>query len=412
MCWRIVVLAFIALVSTTGVIAINLNCSSDGTICELYDVRTNKIEFSSTMDRTLAQKSTKIDIKRSKFPFFPANLFEVMPNVESLRARNCGLAKLKIFGLDSSNNLPSIVALDLENNLVNILDAYAFYQTPNLNQLDLSRNRLYNIDALAFYGLSQLKYLYLSDNQLTVLDQSVFTPLISLVQLFLENNQLQILNFDMFSDNVELSDINFSENKLSTLQATVVNNVIQNIGLSGNQLVDISALVLMKGMQILLLSDNIAVNLNSDEFAKMTELRRLDLDGVDLQRRLYNNYQFLKPLQQLWALHIGRNGLTSLSQFPSFPKLQELGIDGNELSALDVNALTTQYPELKEININNNPWNFQVLTKLLEQLEKMEIVTNFKRDGYQLQPVGSQNKEIIGSNSNVMRTNVNNIYTG
>jgi Leucine rich repeat len=398
------VLAFLALISTTGVMAVRLDCSTDDTDCILYDVQTNgdnEIEFPQSFNRALAQKLTKIEIKRSKFPYFPGNFFKAMPNVKFLTARDCGIVTLDVFGLHSSYTGTGIVTLNLEYNLAETLEAYAFHRTRNLLTLELSNNLLTHIHALAFYGLSQLEILNLADNQLVYLDQSVFTPLISLMQLYLGSNQLQVLNLDIFHGNVKLDLLFLAANELSTLQATFVNKVIDYIDLSGNQLVDISALGKMKGMHSLILSDNKEVNLIADDFAEMEGLNSLQLEGVGLQHRLNNNNQFLKPLQQLWSLHIGRNNLTSLSQL-SHPIISELVVDRNEISELDVNALKAKLPELTDINISNNPWKCQVLTKVLDQLKKLEIELIFRGGNFPVPPMSSKSvKSIICDHKNV-----------
>jgi Leucine rich repeat len=392
MWWQFVVHA---LISTIGVIAIKLDCVNDNTDCRLYDVRTNtdnEIYFPRKFNRNLAQKSTKIEIKRSKFRKFPINFFDGMPNVIFLIARDCGLETLNssLFGLNSSYSLIGIETLDLAYNLVETLEAYTFRQTKNLIHLDMSHNLLFHIDAHAFHGLSRLDYLNLSHNQLTNLDQLVFTPIQSLTQLDLGTNHLQTLNLDILHDNVELKDLILAKNKLSMLKITLINNVIRHIDLSGNQLVDISALGKIKAMHTLELADNKNVNLISKDFSAMAGLNRLDLDGVDLQRRINNNYQFLKPLRQLLLLQIGRNNLTSLSQL-SHSIISRLDVDGNEISELDIYALKLRLPELAEININNNPWNCQALTKVLEQLERLKIVLSFRGDVNPVPPAGRTN---------------------
>jgi Leucine-rich repeat (LRR) protein len=330
-------------------------------------------------------------------------LFEAMTNLKTLVAVDCGIVNLKIFGLNSLVNLTGILDLDLTYNLVETLEAYTFYQTKNLRNIFLHHNRLSHVDALAFNGLSHLEILSLSYNQLANLDQSVFTPLLSLKTLYLSHNQLKVFNFDILANNGNLKKLELWNNLLSTLQATLVNNVIDHISLPDNQLENISALGKMKGMHALLLFDNKKVDLISEDFLKMSQLQLLNIDGVDLQRRFNNNYQFLTPLKQLKELYIGNNNLKSLNQFPSLQNLVDLGVDKNEISDLDVTGLKAQFPRLIGIAINDNPWKCQVLMNVHNMLLINNIKIDF-RERYPGLPVGSINVNGIVCDDKVVNT--------
>jgi Leucine-rich repeat (LRR) protein len=390
MFWRFVVVAFLASFSATGVMAITLECLNDETNCTLFDVQTDyKNEIEWTVDKFKTQKAIRIEIKRSKFPFFPSNIFEAMTNLKTLVAEDCGIVNLKIFGLNSLLNLAGILELKLDYNMVEALEAYTFYQTKNLKYLKFRFNRLSHIDALAFYGLSNLEFLILSDNQLANLDQSVFAPLVSVAHIHLSHNKLKVFNFDILASNDNLKLLALTNNSLSILQATLVNNVVNFIDLPYNQLGNISALGKMKGMHELYLSENKKVDLILDDFSEMTQLQKFQLEGVDLQRRLNNNYQFLQPLQQLRILQIGRNNLKSLSLFPSLTNLEILTVDKNEISELNVTGLRAQFPRLKNIAIHENPWNCQVLMNVYNLLTLNQFRIVF-RQKYRGVPAGSK----------------------
>jgi Leucine-rich repeat (LRR) protein len=401
---RFVVLAFLASFSTTGVIAITLECSNDEMNCTIFDVQTNyKNEIEWTVDKSKTQKAIKIEIKRSKFPFFPSNFFEPMTNLKTLVAVDCGIVNLKIFGLNSLLEFTEILNLDLTYNLVETLEAYTFYQTKNLRNISLYSNRLSYIDALAFYGLSHLEFLNLYNNQLANLHQSVFAPLVSVAHIHLSRNKLKVFNFDNLANNGNLKALVLWNNSLSTLQATLVNNVIDIIDLGGNQLGNISALGKMKGMHDLYLYNNKKVDLIFDDFSEMSQLSLLHIDGVDFQRRLNNNYQFLTPLQQLRDLYIGGNNLKSLNQFPSLQNLVELGVDKNEISDLDVTSLRAQFPKLINIIINDNPWKCHVLTNVYNLLLINNIKIDFRKK-YPGLPAGSINVNRIACDDKVVNT--------
>jgi Leucine-rich repeat (LRR) protein len=396
MCCRYAVLRILALISTTSAImAVRLDCPNKFLICTLYNVETNdknEIEFPRAFDRNMAQKLTGISFKHSKFKSFPNNLFKVMPNLKSIVARDCELTELdeSTFGLSSTNNVTGIKQLHLSGNLLTILEAYTFSNTENLVYLDVEHNHLSQIDANAFDGLSHLEFLILSENQLEYLNPSVFAPLLSLRHLGLRNNQIQVFNFDNIKGNRGLT-INLAKNKLSKLQSSGANNVVDNIDLSDNQLVDISALTNLKGMRFLRLSNNKKVELKSNDFSKMTSLLALDLNSVNLLRQANKYNEFLNPLCNLLLLSISSNELTSLKKFPLLPKLQNLVADGNDISNLVVNDLKTKFPKLEKININNNTLDCEELKNVQNMLKKNKIKLSFgkERKVAQRQPNGT-----------------------
>jgi Leucine-rich repeat (LRR) protein len=403
-CWRkVVTVAFLASISIAGAMKpVSLDCTSNRKSCALLDVRTNadyQIEFPPKFNRNLAQQVTSVEIKRSNFAYFPGNLFEVMPKLESITARGCGLVALNAytFGAYSPYNVVGVKNLRLERNQLANLEPYTFSKAEELFELRLARNRLSSIDPLAFYGLGRLDVLDMSHNQLTHLDLAVFATLPSLRTIHLRENKFQVFNFDVFRDNVRLNYVNLADNGMTTLQATAVNNVARHIDLRSNQLVDISALGWLKGMDILQLSDNKNVALGPTTFAEMAQLNHLRLDGVDLQRRQNNDYRFLAPLRQLRVLYIGQNGLTAIAPLPGLSKLHTLIVNKNELSSLDANALKAQHPKLMQININNNRWDCQTLTNVVGQLKNSRIKLNFNSGEGQGRPaVSGTNVEGVG----------------
>jgi Leucine-rich repeat (LRR) protein len=386
MYWRYIMLALLALVSSTSAMETSLKCDTDGdgdsVNCALLDARidaNNEIDFPASFDRHVARQLTSIEIKRSNFKFFPSNLIEVMPNLKSITVQNCGLVMLNAtnFGFASTQDLEDVESLHLGDNQLETLKAYTFSQAKGLIELQLANNRLSNIDAAAFYGLSRLDVLDLSHNLLDYLDVDVFLPLVSLHRIVLKQNQFQVFNLDIFRGNVKLFDVYLANNALKQVQATLVNNVAKYFDLSANQLVDISALGKMKGMDTLVLSGNKNVNLRPNAFSEMGQLKQLLLEDIDLRLRLNNEYVFLTPLRQLQILFIARNRLTSLNRFPNLPELRSLIANENDISTLDVNALKAQQPKLEDLNIINNRWNCQVLTKVFDEMNKLRIRSSF-----------------------------------
>jgi Leucine-rich repeat (LRR) protein len=336
---------------------------------ELY-LRDNQLQVLNLDMFSNNVKLRNIDLSYNELTYLNQSISKPLLSLEELYLRD---NQLQVLNLDMFSNNVKLRKIDLSYNKLTFLDQSISKPLLSLEELDLSNNKLEVLNLDMFSNNVKLRNIDLSNNKLTSLDQSISKPLLSLEKLDLSHNRLEVLNLDMFSSNVKLGNINLSNNKLSKLRAKLVNNVTSHIDLSSTHLKNISALRKLIGMNILDLSNNKYVIIELDDFSEMAQLKILTLSNVNLQHKLKNNYQFLKPLCQLEELNLRSNKLTSLNQFPFLPNLQTLFVDSNKISELDVNALKAQLPKLVNIHIEDNPHKCRVLMNVEGRLEQWNI---------------------------------------
>jgi Leucine-rich repeat (LRR) protein len=161
---------------------------------------------------------------------------------------------------------------------------------------------------------------------------------------------------------------------MTDIQSTIVNDNIEEIDLSTNELFDISALNNMKAMTTLQISDNMNLQLHSQVFTDMPQLTHLYMYGTNLQR-LENDFSLFSSLQNLKEFAIGRNSLYNLdfTHFPNLYSLKLLILSDNGLTSMDVYRLNKKCPSLVWLVIGNNNWDCSYLAKLTNDMAGLRI---------------------------------------
>ncbi|NWV20375.1 LRC32 protein, partial [Origma solitaria] len=186
-------------------------------------------------------------------------LLDLQSNNISLCPMYSGSAKQRLAGEESGCvsfvNSPTLQYLYLADNMLNILPAHTFYNTP-LVVLDLSMNPGLKIELKALSGLEKsLEYLHLHGNSLT--DLNIDLPCFShLKHLNLSENQLNWL--PKWGSDSPLEVLDLRNNRFSTLQNSnilALENSLKNLYLSGNPLnccgnIWLSSMIQNKNVQI------------------------------------------------------------------------------------------------------------------------------------------------------------------
>ncbi|KPM06474.1 Leucine rich repeat containing protein 8 [Sarcoptes scabiei] len=96
-------------------------------------------------------------------------------------------------------NLDNLDVINLAGNLLQSLDANAFYDLKALNSIDLEMNRISTIDPMAFNGLQDsLEWLKLDSNELAEVPTSALNLLTKLRELDLRNNFIEKIHTESF----------------------------------------------------------------------------------------------------------------------------------------------------------------------------------------------------------------------
>lgn len=356
----------------------------------------NKI-FSLALDcfRSIAQLQT-LKLNNNLIPSLNASFFVYLENLVHLDLSfnaidsidNNGFLKLKYLQLLKLNNnklstipttfdkLVSLKELDLSENSITTLDFDIFSNSPNLEIVNLSNDNLYTFETRkSFKNNPNLSYLDLSNNHLTNLHVSYANNLqtlnatgnrITSVHLFgtsalgiLDLSHNNLTAFISIGGLRALRQFYLAHNALSSMQKISLKlpKELHTFDISFNQLDDINASLLsrFKDLQHLSLRQSGIKNVDSSTFAAQSNLRFLDISNNNLTFFDFN------------------------SSLPQNNNLAELFLNGNALSALDLEHVSKYFPSLKRIGISDNAWPCTYLPELLEQLYAEGIDIDMQR---------------------------------
>jgi hypothetical protein len=99
-----------------------------------------------------------------------------------------------------------------------------------------------------------------------------------------------------------------------------------------------------------------------NEIIKKERMSYLDLCNRDLTGDMN-----LEEFTNLKSINASNNQFTNLEFLNSLPnknKLEQINFFGNEINEVDFNALFTNFPNLKAINLDNNPLSLNNLDQL------------------------------------------------
>ncbi|KAK7494006.1 hypothetical protein BaRGS_00014888, partial [Batillaria attramentaria] len=197
----------------------------------------------------------------------PANLFNQVDNIESLRLKDitrfpkagflAGLINLRRLVITGSRieNIPrgwfkklnSVKTLQLSNLQLEKLDDDAFVGLLNLNYLDLSYNILPGISGRTLQPLSQtLESLILTGNLLSELSEECLKGLFTLRYLDVSENRLSKVYTNSFRGMTRLSVLYLASNRLTSLPTDLFKDQLQleSLSLADNYLVEFPRAVL------------------------------------------------------------------------------------------------------------------------------------------------------------------------
>lgn len=336
----------------------------------------------------------------------------------SLRCNNLILAYLNlshnmITALNSTIFKDSqIRRLNLNSNLISSIKTSYFQYLDTLTQLDLSFNAIASIDKNAFAQLTYLLHLKLNNNNLT----TVSVDFGKLVSLDLSNNALKIMRIQRMEnlraldasrndidavrlDGVfDLETLDLSNNHITVLTSIGGLEKLKQLYMSNNNLTSIKRLLsqlhdavykLAHSLEVLDLSHNQLNDINADSLHPFVDLKHLYLKQSGL--RTVNSSTF--PAKTvLRSLDISHNNLELLdfnAFLPNGKELHELNLDGNALTALELNDVSTRFPNLHTIGILDNAWPCKTLLTLLDRLNASGIeVKKLPIGGDQVSGVG------------------------
>ena len=228
--------------------------------------------------------------------------------------------------------------LKLNHNRISIIEDGAFEGLKKLSGLGLKRNKLKELRPGMWKGLEGMDgELNLNYNQITRLRVDTFVPLLKCQSLYLSHNQIQNIQDGAFSGLISLKNLYLDNNNLTKLSNIFkgLTNLLY-LHFEGNQIKQIQSgvFIVLGSLQDLYLSENEMINVDSDMFHGLTQLRKLYLKKNKI--KCFSLQMFLSEMsneegaseKHTLHLNLGHNQLQCNS---SFCWLQE-AINGGKIA--------------------------------------------------------------------------------
>ncbi|XP_058465779.1 protein flightless-1-like [Malaya genurostris] len=364
--WTKAVLVFIFFGGTNAAkTTVNLNCEPTikPGLCILKSI---KIQAKDVIESTTSSSSEKvIKFESSQLEYLPEVLFKQFPRLEFLSADNVGLKKLtaNIFAKSTS-----LIQLDISSNFVDALPENAFGTCNNLEIINMAANRLHIFNSIEIIGCNQLRHLNVSSNQLIYMNWDPLNDLRHLEQIDLNDNLLTELIIPKY-----LRRITIRHNHIHQLDTNRDSFIflLEHLDASKNRLSDISALSRLAKLTYIDLSYNRLVSVDFALFRNMRQLRDL---------RLAHNNIFAVSTSDLKTLSLelvdlSHNELTHLTANDSagIGSVVKLLLNNNYLMSFELTDGSRNFPNLREISLNDNDWICEDIEKLVKVLKAKKI---------------------------------------
>jgi Leucine-rich repeat (LRR) protein len=333
----------------------------------------------NSLPETLFQSFSSIEQMYISLPSL-ANL-----SVESLRGLETSLktlslvnSKLKAIPKTALAILKSLSTLDLESNLIQEVDAYAFHGIP-LVSLNLQSNQINSLLEFSFGGLEntlvelilidnklerfplhalrrlkRLETLKLQSNQISDIPDDGITRLSALKSLDLHSNQIHHLDTHSLVTTPRLVTLSVANNKLTVLSdGSAFEHLLdlETLDLSHNEL-QVVVLSQLKTLRSLDLSNN---NLHDIRFQSLHNMKEVFLSNNNIQKLTNETFVNTSRLSVIFLQH---NAIQSIdyNTFHNLHHLSTLDLSYNQLKAIDAQLLKHN-TLLQSLYLDNNPFH-------------------------------------------------------
>ncbi|XP_076637697.1 extracellular matrix protein 2-like isoform X2 [Colletes latitarsis] len=310
-------------------------------------------------------------------------IFHPLPNLHELSLKRSGIYQLtvnlrtfaprlthlylsgnKIESSDFVHKLPdTLLYLYLDDNLIANLESDI---PASIKELSVSGNKInelcsdtckYSTSSLSLTKATMLLKLNASRNRITEIANDTFKNAKHLITLDLSQNKLHRLSNDLFHGMSSLENLFLNHNNFATIPNICWLQRLKKLDLTGNQIVTITKENFCSHapfLDTLLLADNRIVDLDSNVFAKLNSLTKLDLSDnliIDFPAEL------ITMLRHLEVFMIRNNKIVNLDKFNfgNSDKLRELHLQRNPLPYVTFKLLNKAHLPNLVIHLNDLP---------------------------------------------------------
>ncbi|TRY82177.1 hypothetical protein DNTS_000373 [Danionella cerebrum] len=255
----------------------------------------------------------------------PARTLSGMRSLRHLWLDDNALTEIPVSAL---NDLSSLQAMTLALNRITHIPDYAFRNLSNLVVLHLHNNMIRTLGQNCFEGLHSLETLELNFNDLEEFPVAIRT-LAKLQELGFHNNNIEAIPERAFVGNPLLQTIHFYENPIQFVGRSAFQFLPKLHTLSLNGATEIREFPDLKGTTSL----------------QVLTLTRAGLTGLPSD--------LCHLLPKLRVLELSHNGIEELPSFHRCSALQEIGLQHNLISEIEMNTFQ-QLSSLRSLDLTGN----------------------------------------------------------
>lgn len=339
-------------------------------------------ETSSLEQVKIVRNQTSFSVVNQQTLFFPTNLGDHLPQLESLLIVSSGL-----FEIDSRifETLPDLQKLTIKDNKLQEIPSDTFNNLKNLTLLDLSFNNIRSLDKEVFKELAMLTSLALEHNLLVTVNGAVFDNQKALESLSLNDNELKFISANLLTPMTELKVVNLTNNicidmehpksSLAVIEAKIIDSCIEPIEMqckaeepaanSENKMTG----GVCKTVDIVIEYPKTKISKIKDDFG--TDVTVLSIIS---QQTLYLPFQLAQTFPKLVKIIVEHSKMTALMKqdFDGLKLLKHLAITFNNISFIE-EATFDDVTQIEHLSLASN--NIKSLpNKLFNQLNRLKIL--------------------------------------
>lgn len=258
----------------------------------------------------------------------------------------------------------------------------------NIGETDSKKQLMFNFDQNSFNEVD-----FTNSHIKSILPNSTFDYHgVDLTHLNLSYNAIEELMFPTtFCGVPALQTLDLSHNQISSIHSESFNG-LTNLTIL---LLNYNRLVTLDEMELSPLARLSTIDLSHNMFTTIPE--KLFLSNTKLTTILFNNNNLneipsgvLSTQQDLMSFDVSYNNLTSLSASLLTANLTSLNIDGNSLTIIDLNEFLVKMPNLKNIQLFNNPLNCTEFENARALLNSKEILYSIEKETLRIYKIDCQ----------------------
>lgn len=332
-------------------------------LCDLHMIEVLKLKNISMSSKTFHKRILycSTSLKQLKYIDLSDNHIESIPN--------------QLF-----DSIPNVQTLIIRNNWINFISVTAFFGASNLKYLDLSKNHLPAIQNSFCKFMYQVRYINISSNRLTHLDiddmsncetMTVFDTSMNMIHeikgRLSQRSDLQVFNasgngiknisdrFLLNATNLKVMDL--SNNELHQISVEVFNNMtkLKVLKLNGNNFNDTVDILdifnYTRNLESLNISSNVIRYIVNGTFQLLNSLQTLDISNNSISKTFSDTF---KGMQSLKALYLDHNNIRDINRTSLLPltSLEIIDLSHNMIDNIIDNV--TMPETLTHVNLEEN----------------------------------------------------------